>query len=211
MPNVQEATPRAVKEAGRLLAQGEIVVIAADGLYALCASVESPAAVDRVFELKERERTQALQVIFDPAHVDRYATVTPWQRRVLERLLPGPMSFIVKNRSIKSYVNGGLDTISLVWQDNRVVQQLYRDADAPYIGTSANPHGKPAPLNIDEAVAYFGDRVPMYLDSGPTKYAVANTIIDLTNRPIEAVRQGPITLAEVLAMIAERVGPEANA
>jgi tRNA A37 threonylcarbamoyladenosine synthetase subunit TsaC/SUA5/YrdC len=84
------------------------------------------------------------------------------------------------------------------------MQQLYH-AFGVHAGTSANLHGQPPPRQVEEAVAYFGESISLYLDSGPTQYGIPNTIIDLTQTPIALLREGPISLQEVNRLIAQRV------
>lgn len=203
--NVQKATKESVSEAARLLANGEIVIWCADGVYAMSASIYHESAIKRIYELKTRDYTEALQVVIDPKDASRYATLTSWQQEVLTQLMPGPISFIVPADKIPGYVNAGLDSVCIGWQDNWILRQLYEESGAPYVGTSANPHGQPPPVRVEEAVAYFGNQISLYLDDGRTKYGVPNAIINLIKTPIEALREGYYKLADVNEMIANRV------
>jgi tRNA A37 threonylcarbamoyladenosine synthetase subunit TsaC/SUA5/YrdC len=84
------------------------------------------------------------------------------------------------------------------------MQQLYH-AFGVHAGTSANLHGQPPPIRVEEAVACFGEAISLYLDSGPTRYGIPNTIIDLTQTPMALLREGPVSLQEVTQLIAQRV------
>lgn len=204
LTNIRKSTRESVIEVSRLLEKGEVIVCGTDSIYAFYASIYHESAIKRIFELKQRSHNQALQVIIKPEDAAQFTQLDVWQHEVIKQLLPAPISFIVPNRTIPFYVNGGLDTISLVWQNNWVMQQLY-ELSGPYVGTSANLHGQPSPLTVEEAVAYFRDQVPLYLDTGPAKFGIPNTIIDLTKTPIELIREGYYNLADVNRLIGERV------
>lgn len=202
MINIQKATKETMHLAAQRLTNGEVIICGVDSNYILCAAVGQESAVKRIAELKWRSQMQPFVVISNPRDANRYAEMTEWQEAVFKHFLPGPISFIVPNRNIPSYINGGTRTLALAWHDNWIMQQLYEEC-GPYIGTSANPHGQAPPVIIEEAVAYFGSKIPLYLDSGPTtaKYGKPNTIVDLTKTPIELVRDGPANFEEIKVFV----------
>lgn len=67
----------------------------------------------------------------------------------------------------------------------------------PMAVSSANLTGKPSPQDCDAAQGMLGDSVAVYLDGGPTKAAVASSIVDLTGAVPILKRAG--------AIIAERL------
>ncbi|MDO8413514.1 MAG: Sua5/YciO/YrdC/YwlC family protein, partial [Gallionellaceae bacterium] len=143
--------------------------------------------------------------VVDPKDVAKYGKITTWHQEVLNKLMPGPVSFIVPNRKIPAYVNANMDSVSIGWQANWILMQLYRESGAPYVATSANPHGFPAPIVVEDAAAYFGDQIPIYIDNGRTKYGIPNAIVDLSKDPIQIVREGFNTFKDIEEMIAARV------
>lgn len=204
MPYVLPLSDAAVREAAERLANGDIIVYGCDSNYILCTNMSSASSVKRIFDLKGRAYQQALPIIIDPRDADPYTRMTPWQREVVRHLLPGSISFVVPAQQIPPYVNGGWETVSLVWHESQAMQHLYH-AFGVHTGTSANLHGQPPPRRVEEAVAYFGESISLYLDSGPTRYGIPNTIIDLTQTPIALLREGPVSLQEIKQLIAQRV------
>ena len=210
MIHIQKVTHASLREAAHRLADGEIIVYGCASNYIMCTNMQAESSVKRMFELKGRDYRQPLPIILDPGDAHCYASMTAWQQEVITQLMPGPISFIVPARNIPPYVNGGLATVSLVWQENWMMRRLY-ELFGIHTGTSANLHGQPPPTRVEEAVAYFGDAISMYLDSGPTRYGIPNTVIDLTKTPIVMLREGPVSLSQVLKLIAERVKLPATA
>ena len=65
--------------------------------------------------------------------------------------------------------------------------------------TSANRSGEPPAELASEAIAMFGDELPV-LDGGPRRRP-PSTVIDLTARPPAVLREGPIDAAVALAAL----------
>lgn len=200
--NIKWATEEVVREGAELMRNGEVIVFGSPGVYVLCCDPFNKKSVEKICRLKQRDMSKSFQVGIAPEDVDKYANVNPWQKSIISALLPDTISFIVPNRTFPSFVaNVSLNTICVVWMDNWVMQGLYKYFGGPYIGTSANCSGKEPPVTVQQAFNYFGNKVPLYIDSGPTRFGVANTIIDLTTKPIRCIREGRYSLEDIKNMI----------
>lgn len=198
---VLPANEETLNHAAKLMGEGKLVVFYADGVYALGCDAFNERAVEQLFEVKQRKRTEALQVVIAKEEIPEYAAVTDREMRMIDVLLPGPISVVVKNKKIPAYVNSGLEIICIGWQENWIVQGLYYHMGRPYTGGSANVSNTPPPVTVEEAVRNLGDKVACYIDNGPTKYRSPNTIVDLTQDPIQMLRRGPASLQDVLSIL----------
>ena len=63
---------------------------------------------------------------------------------------------------------------------------------APLSGTSANTHGRPAPITAVEVALDLGSAVDLILDGGRCPVAQPSTVVDLTETPPRIVRAGAI-------------------
>jgi L-threonylcarbamoyladenylate synthase len=68
---------------------------------------------------------------------------------------------------------------------------------APLAATSANRHGRPAPVTAQEVQSELGGRLALILDGGPCPGGIASTLLDLTCSPPAILRPGPITLQQL--------------
>lgn len=198
---VLPANEETLNHAAKLMGEGKLVVFYADGVYALGCDAFNERAVEQLFEVKQRKRTEALQVVIAKEDIPEYAAVTDREMRMIDVILPGPISVVVKNKQIPAYVNSGLEIICIGWQENWIVQGLYYHMGRPYTGGSANVSNTPPPVTVEEAVRNLGDKVACYIDNGPTKYRSPNTIVDLTQDPIQMLRRGPASLQDVLSIL----------
>jgi tRNA threonylcarbamoyl adenosine modification protein (Sua5/YciO/YrdC/YwlC family) len=76
----------------------------------------------------------------------------------------------------------------------------------PLAVSSANRHGQPAAVTVDEAEQQLGEAVSVYLDGGPCADNTPSTILDLTGTIPKVLRAGAISvdrLRAVASVIAE--------
>ena len=81
-------------------------------------------------------------------------------------------------------------TIGLRCPDHRTTLELLESV-GPLAVTSANPSAQPAARDDDEARAYFGDAVSVYLP-GEAPGGLASTVLDLTQPEPLVLREGPV-------------------
>jgi L-threonylcarbamoyladenylate synthase len=67
--------------------------------------------------------------------------------------------------------------------------------------TSANISGQPSPSTAQEVYEQLNGRIPLILDGGKTKGGIPSTLVDCTSDTPVILREGTITLAELLAAL----------
>lgn len=147
-----------------LLRGGGIAVIRTDTLYGLVASADIESAVERVYAVKGRDAQKSCIILVD----DMNAAYGHGSELVTEQYRDYhdiPTSFLVNGHGAPNWLLRENDELAYrVPNDLRLCQFLARTG--PLIAPSANPQGFPPAMTIDEAKAYFGDRVDMYVDGG---------------------------------------------
>src|SRR5262249_56197835 len=66
---------------------------------------------------------------------------------------------------------------------------------------SANLSAQLSPTTAAHVLRDLGGRIEMVLDAGPTPAGLESTVLDLTSHPPRVLRPGPITSAEIEAVI----------
>lgn len=145
-----------------VLANGGIAVVRTDTIYGIIARASKKRAVEKVYTVKNRDPSkQCIILIPGSGSVREHSAViskysTPEQP---------PTSIIVPKTNEHDWLLRGGDTIAYrVVRDDflkKVVQAV-----GPVIAPSANPEGMPPARTIEEARAYFGDIVDIYVDGG---------------------------------------------
>lgn len=177
------------------LQQGLVIVYPTDTVYGLGCRIDNESAVQRVFDIKRRPPTEPLPVLLaDPAQLDAYVrAVHPAARRLINRFWPGALTLIFqRSERVPPAVTGGGDTVAVRVPAHPVPRALVRAIGVPIVGTSANSHGRPAPLTAQLAVYDLGDAVDLVLDGGRAPLGRESTVVDCTANVPRVVREGAI-------------------
>lgn len=147
-----------------LLRSGGIAVIRTDTLYGLVASADDEQAVERVYTAKGRDVHKSCIVLLDDIR-SMYGKGDDLAREERQFRSDVPTSFLVPGESAPRW---------LLRENNDLAYRVPADVSfrqflaetGPLIAPSANPQGLPPARTIDEARAYFGDKVDCYVDGG---------------------------------------------
>lgn len=188
--------------AGILKGNG-VVAFPTETVYGLGASVWSPQAVKKVFDLKGRPSDNPLIV-----HISSYGMLLslvadiPFQSRILmQKFWPGPLTLIFeKKQTVLDIVTGGLDSVAVRMPDHIYALKLI-DLAGPLVAPSANKSGRPSPTSANHVLQDFGNQV-MVMDGGQCNIGLESTVLDVRKEPFTILRPGKITAA----MIYERTG-----
>jgi L-threonylcarbamoyladenylate synthase len=192
-----------VERAVEVLRQGGVVAYATDTLYGLAVDPRSPAAVARLFMVKERQPGHAIPLIAaDLDQAEGVATFDELARRLAGIFWPGPLSLVLDARP-------GLDDAVLAEDHSvaiRVPGAVAARALASGFGgcitaTSANLSGQPAPATPDEVTRELADRIDLLLDTGPAAGGAPSTIVDTRGGSLRLARAGAVAWDRVLRSI----------
>lgn len=194
---VDPANPEAtvLREAGRVLAGGGLVVIPTETVYGIAASALDPVAVARLRAAKSRPDTKPLPVMVGgAADIEVFAAeVPPLALELARRFWPGPLTLVLKAASgVGEFVEAGSGKVGLRAPDHRVAQGVLAAAGTPLVLTSANLSGEAPARTAREALEALGGRVDLYLDAGPCVLGEPSTVLDLTTEPPLILRAGAI-------------------
>lgn len=184
-----------IKKAINALKAGELVITPTESVYGLVADPSNPAAVEKIFAVKQRSITQALSIhIADPADAAQWVSEMPAAAQILiDQHWPGPLTLILpRAKHVPTQVTSGKATIGLRCPDHPIAQALIRGVGHGLIMTSANISGQPSPINAKDAREQLGNQVDIILDDGPCQHGLASTIIDATVNPMKVLREGAI-------------------
>lgn len=194
------ARPEALQRAVELLRRGEAVAFATDTVYGVGAHALMPAAVQRLYLVKDRPPHLAIPLLLPDADAMReVCTAVPalaWE--LAARFWPGGLSLVLPRTAlVPDAVTAGGPTVAVRVPDYGPARELCRLLGAPLAATSANRHGRPAPVTAEEVWAQLAGRVALILDGGPCPGGVASTVLDLSVQPPAIVRPGAVVAEEL--------------
>ncbi|MUW15358.1 threonylcarbamoyl-AMP synthase [Halorubrum sp. CBA1125] len=145
-----------IRRAARAAADGELVVYPTETVYGLGADALDPDAVERVFELKGRDRENPLSL--GVTSVDaalRYTRPTEFAVAFARAFLPGPVTVVVeRDEAVPDVLTAGSDRVGIRVPDHDVARALL-DRAGPLTATSANVSGTGSVTHPDD----LGDRL----------------------------------------------------
>ncbi len=185
---------------------GELVVFPTESVYGLGADALSAAAVDRLVSVRGREIGKPILVLVrDLAMVETVAAgVSPAARRLAGEFWPGPLTLVLPARDhLPAPLTAGTGTIGVRVPGHPDAAALVAGFDGPVTAPSANPPGATPPKRLDDARAYFGDAVAVYVDGGELAGG-ASTVAAIENDRVRVLRAGPVSEAALTAALEAR-------
>ena len=193
-----------IDKAATILRAGGLVAVPTETVYGLGADAGNPAAVARIFAVKQRPTTHPLIVhLADSSQLRDWAREIPAEVELLAASFwPGPLTLILKKRSsVLDGVTGGQDTVAIRIPRHPVAAALLKAFGGGLVAPSANRFTRISPTTAAAVYAELGSQVDMILDGGPCVIGLESTILDLSGEQPCILRPGmisPETIAAVL-------------
>ncbi len=188
-----------LQEAADILANGGLVIIPTETVYGIAASMFSPKAIDKLYEIKKRPKDKPFSL-----HIDKKESVENFARdipisayKLIDKFWPGPLTLVLKSKDGKS--------IGLRMPAHKVALSIITLSQVPVVCPSANISGKPAPIIFEEAIKDLKGLVDYAIDAGATTLQVESTVVDLTVEPLCILREGAIKKEEIEAIAKKRI------
>lgn len=192
---------------GLALVPTETVYGVGVAISAFAANLETPGpdtGYGRIFTLKQRELTQTVPWLVDgPAALERYGKDVPHSICALaEKLWPGALTLVVPAADdVPSFMRAADGTVALRASASPIVQELIARCGSPLAVTSANTHGKPAPISFDEVEPRILAGVDVAIDAGETPCRDASTIVAVRDGELQILREGALAVREIRAVL----------
>lgn len=188
----------AVAEAVAVLRRGGTVVLPTDTVYGIAALPSHAAAVQRVFELKQRPEGMHVAVLVSgPEQLPLVSQdVDDRAERLARRFWPGALTLVLPGATaLVAELGDGDGTVGVRCPDHDLVRAIAGEV-GPLATTSANRHGHPTP-DTAEGVARELPGADLVIDGGVCAGGVASTVVSLVGAAPEILREGPVTAEEI--------------
>lgn len=100
-------------------------------------------------------------------------------------------------------MKGSTGKIGIRLSSHPVARALTQAIGVPIRGTSANISGEPAFRNAEEVLGSLGEGVDLILDGGETSGKVGSTVLDVTVKPPQILREGLVSQSQLKAFISD--------
>ncbi len=178
-----------LEEAARVLLSGGVAVIPTDTVYGLAAHPAFPAAVERLYSIKNRSAAKPIAMLAASAGAVTAAGF-PLSGRAADlasRHWPGPLTLVLDNSAGSS--SEGFRVPDLAW-----TRALLERCGGLLRVTSANMSGRRPAADAPSALAEVGLDADIVVDGGVSPGGTASTVLRPTASGIEVLRPGPVEL-----------------
>jgi L-threonylcarbamoyladenylate synthase len=192
--------PAALAAAVDVLRRGGIVAYPTDTLYGLAVDPANDAAMERLFEVKRRDRTQPIPLIAaDGEQACAAGQFGLAELRVARGFWPGPLAVVVPAHvSLSRLAVADDGTVAIRVPAHLLARELASAFCGCITATSANVSGHPPSASPDDVAASLGDRIDLLLDGGAAPGGAPSTIVSLRNGAVTLIRAGAIAWDRVL-------------
>ena len=201
-------------KAREIFLAGGVIAFPTDTFYALGVDPFNREAVNRVFELKGREKSKPLiLLISSKVQLETMVKeITPAHSALMQKFWPGPLTLLFEPGSvIPENVSAGSNRIGIRQPGNTLTRDLISAVGQPITAPSANRSGESPPITAKQVQQSFGDQVDLIIDGGTCQGGKPSTLIDTVEIPVRLVRAGALAFSAIemaLRNIAKTVHPE---
>ena len=198
MPSAQ------LQQAIELLRNDNVVCVPTETVYGLAASMYSEKAIEKIYTIKGRPRSNPLIV-----HIGRIKDLqtlcsdlpAPLQR-LAERFWPGPLTILVeKSDQVPLSITAGGTRVGIRMPNHPLTLELLKALPFPLVAPSANPYNAISPTTAKHVEDYFGSAIPLILDGGPCEQGLESTVVGIENEQVVIYRQGMITAEQIESLV----------
>ena len=194
----------AVEAICAVIKRGGVAAIPTETVYGLVCAWDNENARERIYAIKNRPHDKRLQMLAPDISTAVKAGVLPDARldSIAKRFWPGPLTIVAKANG--KGVNG--DSIGLRIPAHPFIMKVLTALGTPLASTSANISGRPPCTTARDVFKMLDDapESPDALISGEDAtetYGQASTVISLLGDSPSVLREGPVSLQEVLDAI----------
>ena len=175
---------------------GAVLMIPTETVYGLVCRWDDQKAVERIYELKGREKGKPLALFADSVATlkkhDIYLNSNA--EKLAAVLCPGALTVVVPTPEG--------NTVGFRIPDHDFVLELLSRAGYPLASTSANRSGEPNALNVDSAMGMLDGEVDVVVDGGSiSPDSKASTVVMAMESELKILRSGPISEEELYSAI----------
>jgi L-threonylcarbamoyladenylate synthase len=185
-----------------VLTGGGLVAFPTDTVYGLGALAFDANAVSKIYIAKGRGQEKAIPILI--SDIDQIHRVAAGVNRIAlalgKKFWPGPLTIVVPRHSSIPDVVSPLPTVGVRIPNLNVSRELLR-LTGPLAVTSANASGQTSPSTAKGVHNQLEGKIPLILDGGVTPGGIPSTVVDCTGEEPAILREGPISLEDILSAI----------
>lgn len=163
-----------IKDLKKEILAGKLFIYPTDTIYGLGCNAEDEASVNRIKEIKARDKEKPLSII---------APSISWIEKNfivdcdLNRYLPGDYTLLLKKKNL-NFLNwiSSNDRIGIRVPANKFTKNIQK-AEVPFVTTSANLSGEPCALKLEDIKKEILNKVDYIIEADEKLSGIPSTLI----------------------------------
>ena len=191
-----------LKKALETLNNHQVIAFPTETVFGLGVFYDDYEAYNLLNKIKRRREDKPYTMMLsDINDIDKYALIDSKYLPIIKQYMPGSLTILAKSKdNVPSYVTHNSGVIGIRIPSNQEALELLKYVKKPLLVPSANRADQKPALSDEEVKNIFGDEIKVVIP-GRARSGEPSTIIDLTSDKIKMVRQGPISLDDILLLV----------
>ena len=189
--NPDNPQQRLIAQVVSALADGAVIAYPTDTTYGIGCSIFSRKGIERIYQIKQREKKKPFSFICpNLSDVTKYAKVSNYAFKIMNRFLPGPYTFVLDaTRIVPDLVQTKQKTVGIRIPDNRICLDLVSALGHPLVTTSANLSGEEPIGDPGDIFESMNNQLDIIVDGGFLSPDVSS-VVSLINDVPTILRRG---------------------
>ncbi len=183
------------------LQNDKTIIYPTETCYGLGCDATNQQAVDKIFDIKKRDRSKSLLVIVPSMEMLlEYVEWTPMLQKIANKYWPGPLTCVMNLKpgtAIADGVKAQDATLAFRISSHPFSAEVSQQLGVPIVSTSANISMQPSPYDIESIQKMFVDQdaqPDLFIMSGSLPEQTPSTIIKIQKEKAVILRQGEIII-----------------
>ena len=179
-----------------------VIAFPTETVMGLAIYYDDQEAYEKLNFIKRRpEDKPYTMMVSDINIIDNYAYVSPKARKVIKAFMPGSITLLLPAKEgLPTWVTHNSGVLGIRVPSNEIGLALLKAVDKPLLVPSANRSGDKPALDSKEVEEIFQNDVD-FIVPGKANLDKPSTIVSLINDEVKVVREGPISIEQILEAI----------
>lgn len=185
------------------ISSGKTFIYPTETCYGLGCDAANFEAVEKVFDIKGREKEKPCILLFrDIEMLRQYAVFDQILEEKISLYWPGALTILLKvlaDTNLSPLLIPKNKKISCRISSHPFLQKLFEYCNTPIVSTSANFSGQPSLYEfskIKEAFQFQKNAPDICVDGGDLPLCPPSTVIDIVDGKVQILRQGSISIKD---------------
>lgn len=203
---MQENYLKQIKECASILKNGGVVSIPTETVFGLAVVFDNEKAYQRLNVIKNRDNNKPYTLMIGSLEqISEYAYINEDDQKIIDAFMPGSITLLLRAKeNVPSYVTHESGIIGIRIPSHPLTLELLKEVEKPLLVPSANKSGQQPAKTYEEVKTIFSNELDYIIECPPSN-GLPSTIVDLTKKEPLIIREGPISLEDILSVLKKNI------